>query len=64
MWQDWINGFLGVWLILLAALGLVGNTVVLLAGIAIAILGFWGAVRNRGAEEDYQYRRDFGFYAE
>jgi hypothetical protein len=64
MLQDWINGFLGVWLILLATFGLASNTMVFIAGIAIAVLGFWGVMRSRDAEDEASYRRDLGLYSE
>ncbi|MDB5194849.1 MAG: hypothetical protein JWO84_33 [Parcubacteria group bacterium] len=65
MWQDWINGFLGIWLVLLAALGLAGNTLVFLAGLAVAVAGFWGAWRDHAAlQNDVKYRRDAGLYSE
>jgi hypothetical protein len=59
MWQDWVNGFIGVWLILLATFAVAGNTLVFIAGLAIAILGFWGAARNRTTDE-LPHRRDVG----
>ena len=46
MWQDWINGVLGVAVIVVAFLGLTGNELVWtlgLLGAGIAIVGFWGA---------------------
>ncbi len=46
MWQDWINGVLGVAIIVVAFLDLTGNTLVWtlgLLGAGIAIIGFWGA---------------------
>lgn len=66
MWQDWVNAFLGIMLVLLVALGITGNTLTLLAGVAIAAFGIWGAMRNQGAEDSrtYTFRRDYGLYAE
>ncbi len=46
MWQDWINGVLGVAVIVVAFLGLTGNALVWTLGVlgaVIAIVGFWGA---------------------
>lgn len=45
MWQAWITGILGVWLII-ASFTISGNTMnQLIVGVAIAVLGFWGAAR-------------------
>lgn len=45
MWQAWITGILGVWLII-ASFTISGNTMnQLIVGVAIAVLGFWSAVR-------------------
>lgn len=46
MWQQWINGLLGIWIIVTAFVtwtysGLRANLII--TGIIIAILGFWGA---------------------
>ncbi len=56
MWQQWINGILGLWVILLAFLGLTGSALtwtLAITGIVVAILGFWGATNyntvGRGA---------------
>ena len=46
MWQNITNGIIGLGVIALAFLGLTGTTLVwtlVLAGVVIAILGFWGA---------------------
>jgi len=46
MWQNWIIGSLGVWLII-ASFTINGNLVnELIVGIAVAILGFWTAVQS------------------
>ncbi len=50
MWQQWLNGLLGLWVILLPFLGLTGETAVwtfVVSGMLIAILGFWGALERR-----------------
>lgn len=45
MWQAWITGILGVWLII-ASFTISGNTMnQLIVGVAVAVLGFWSAVR-------------------
>jgi hypothetical protein len=46
MWQSWITGSLGVWLII-ASFTINGNLInELIVGIAVAILGFWTAVQS------------------
>jgi hypothetical protein len=46
MWQNWIIGFLGIWMII-ASFTINGNPVnELIVGIAVAILGFWTAVQR------------------
>jgi hypothetical protein len=45
MWQAWITGILGIWLII-ASFTISGNIMnQLIVGVAIAVLGFWGATR-------------------
>jgi hypothetical protein len=44
MWQQWVNGILGVWTITVPFLGLTGDTLtwtLVITGVAIAVLGFW-----------------------
>ncbi len=46
MWQQWINGILGLWVIAIPFLGLSASAfmwTLAITGIAIAVLGFWGA---------------------
>jgi len=46
MWQNWIIGLLGLWLII-ASFTINGNLLnELVVGIAIATLGFWKAVQS------------------
>jgi len=47
MWQDWINGVLGLWVILMPFLGFdpgLGKTLTIVTGVVIAVLGFWAAM--------------------
>lgn len=47
MWQNWIIGILGVWLII-SSFTIHGNLLnELIIGISIAILGFWMAIQNQ-----------------
>jgi hypothetical protein len=46
MWTQWINGILGLWIIVAAwtymASG-TGRTLMIITGIVVAVLGFFGA---------------------
>ncbi len=64
MWQDWIIGFLGVWLTLLAFLGVASAGALIITGMLIAVLGFWGVLRERAESDAYTLRRDLGLYME
>ena len=45
MWQAWMSGILGIWLII-ASFTISGNIMnQLIVGVAIAVLGFWAAAR-------------------
>ena len=49
MWQQWVNGILGLWVIVVAFLGFTGNTLMwtlVITGVVVAILGFWGAYEH------------------
>ena len=49
MWQQWINGILGLWVIVVPYLGLTSTQfawTLTITGIVIAILGFWGATEH------------------
>ena len=52
MWQQWINGILGIWTIIAAwtymAAG-TGRTVLIITGIVVAILAFWSASTDTAA---------------
>jgi membrane-bound ClpP family serine protease len=46
MWQNWIIGLLGIWLII-ASFTVNGNVInELIVGISVAILGFWTAIQS------------------
>jgi hypothetical protein len=64
MVQDWLIGFMGLWLMLLAAFNVGSPTLLFLSGAMVGILGFWGTVRGRfGNNRGYIYRHpDFGIY--
>jgi hypothetical protein len=49
MWQQWINGVLGLWTIAIPFLGFTGDTLLwtlVVTGIIVAALGFWGAIEH------------------
>ena len=46
MWQSWINGILGLWVIITPFVGAANTTVLVITGIVIAILGFWAAASS------------------
>jgi hypothetical protein len=46
MWQQWTNAILGLWIVAVPFIGLTTTALtwtLAITGIAIAILGFWGA---------------------
>lgn len=46
MWQSWLIGILGTWMII-ASFTISGNVInELIVGMAVAILGFWTAMQN------------------
>lgn len=53
MWQQWINGILGLWVILVPFLGLTTSALMwtlVVTGVVIAVLGFWGAAEAQSEE--------------
>jgi hypothetical protein len=56
MWQQWLNGLLGLWLIALPftmGLGTGVTWTLVITGAGVAILGFWGAIEHKGMEHRY-----------
>jgi hypothetical protein len=54
MWQQWINGILGLFVLVLAFIGLSGTTLtwtLAITGAVVAILGFWGASAHDSSME-------------
>lgn len=46
MWQNWVNGILGLWVILMNFLGFpatISKIILILTGLVIAVLAFWSA---------------------
>jgi len=46
MWQNWLIGILGLWIILLPFLALplkLQSALIVISGILISVLGFWSA---------------------
>ncbi len=46
MWQHWVSGVLGLWVIVMALMGLQELNTVVVTGATIAIVGFWGAFQE------------------
>jgi hypothetical protein len=58
MWQQWINAILGLWIILSAFLGMSASamtTNLVIVGIVIAILGFWGAYESSRESQKHMH---------
>ncbi|MEK9166333.1 MAG: hypothetical protein AAB846_01210 [Patescibacteria group bacterium] len=54
MWQNWLLGFLGLWVILMPFLGFplgLHRALTIITGVLIAVLGFWSASGSRAGEE-------------
>ncbi len=54
MWRDWVNGILGVWLVILGFLGFpssVKAVLVIATGIIIAFLSFWKGMSAKARKE-------------
>ena len=50
MWKHWTNGVLGLWVIIMPYLGFTATahkTLMVVSGIAIAVLSFWAASESR-----------------
>lgn len=50
MWQNWLNGVLGLWVIVSQFIGLAADTmqiVLVITGAVVAILGFWSAAGSK-----------------
>jgi len=46
MWQNWLNGILGLWILISPFFGLSESamtTNLVIVGIVVAVLGFWSA---------------------
>ena len=53
MWQNWVNGILGLWVILMAFLGFsasMSRILLIISGLVIAVLGFWAASSGSSSE--------------
>ena len=47
MWQNWVNGVLGLWIILMPFLGLdpsLHKYLMIATGLVVAVLAFWTAM--------------------
>ncbi len=62
MWQNWLNTILGLWIVAVPFLGLTGSAftwTLVVTGIAVAILGIWGAGQElpRGRSATFERQR-------
>lgn len=51
MWQNWVNGVLGLWVIVAQFIGLDSGTMqtlMVITGAIVAILAFWNAAGKKG----------------
>lgn len=51
MWKQWVNGVLGIWIVLLPYLGFTADVhtwLMVVTGIVIAVLAFWSASESNG----------------
>lgn len=50
MWQQWVNGVLGLWVVAIPFVGMdaaQATWALAITGLAIAVLGFWGATEHQ-----------------
>lgn len=64
MWYEWLTGFLGLWVVVLGFMGIASTPMswaMVVTGLVISVLGFWGAWRDPSEPIDLDfmtYRRD------
>jgi hypothetical protein len=49
MWQDWVNGIVGLWVIVVPFLGLTGASLMwtlVVTGVVVAVLAFWSGAQQ------------------
>ncbi len=54
MWRNWVNGILGLWITLLAFIGIPFNAkaiLMIITGLAIAFLSFWKGASDKVRKE-------------
>ena len=57
MWQSWLSGILGFWLILVVVFGFsstLNRIFFIITGIAIAVLSFWSASRCKPVPKNHE----------
>ena len=68
MWYEWLTGFLGIWVVVLGFMGIVSSPyswALVVTGLAISVLGFWGAWRDPEEPTEMDFlnpRRDVNAY--
>lgn len=61
MWQHWINALLGLWVVVIAFLGLGGTTLMwtlVITGVVIAVLALWGSMGASSSSEQGERRSE------
>ena len=57
MWQSWLSGILGFWLILVVVLGFsstLNRIFFVITGLAIAVLSFWSASAHKPVPKNHE----------
>jgi hypothetical protein len=57
MWTQWVNGLLGIWTIIASWVYMpsaTGRTLLIITGIVVAILGFWGGAVSPATPRERQ----------
>ena len=57
-WQNWVNALLGLWLIVATYLYVpsgAGRTVMVITGVVVAIIGFWGGLAQPADRHQMQH---------
>ncbi len=60
MWQQWVNGILGLWVIVVPFLGLTAQAftwTLVVTGLVVAVLGFWGAGEHVSWDSEHHRAR-------
>jgi len=59
MWSQWINGLLGIWVVIASWSFMApstGRTLLIITGIVVAVLGFWGGAVSPERKHEHHGR--------